>query len=50
MYKRVIWWAIMEGVAWLGYWFGRELERQRQVAQLERVEKLTRGAGGVING
>ena len=49
MYKRIIWWAIMAGVAWMGYWFGKELERQRRVAQAEQVEKLVHGTGGAIN-
>ena len=49
MYKRVIWWALVIGATWMGYWLGRELERQRAAAQADRVEKIVHGTGGVVN-
>ena len=49
MYKRMIWWAITLGAVWMGYWLGRELERQRQATQAERVDKLVHWTGGAIN-
>ena len=49
MYKRVIWWALTLGAAWVGYWLGRELERQHAEARAKRIETLIHGTGGVIN-
>ena len=49
MYKRVIWWALVAGAAWMGYRLGQEMERQRQVTWVERVKRLVYGAGEAIN-
>ena len=49
MYKRMIWWMLTLGAAWVGYWLGRELERQRMEIAAKRIEAIVHGTGGVIN-
>ena len=49
MYKRMIWWMLTLGAAWVGYWLGRELERQRTEAVAQRIDALIHGTGGRVN-